>query len=80
MKLPKGYEPHEIPANYAGPLFLEAQMRYAYEKGQENMRKRAAAEAKEYGGFNHIAAEAIRSLPIGVFDAPSELYESRVKK
>ena len=27
MKLPQGYEPHELPADYTGPLFIEGQMR-----------------------------------------------------
>ena len=27
MKLPEGYEPHELPADYTGPLFIEGQMR-----------------------------------------------------
>jgi len=27
--LPQGYEPHEIPPDYTGPLFLESQMRAA---------------------------------------------------
>ena len=27
MKLPQGYEPHEIPEDYTGPLFIEGQMR-----------------------------------------------------
>ena len=27
MKLPQGYEPHELPAVYTGPLFIEGQMR-----------------------------------------------------
>jgi hypothetical protein len=26
MNLPKGYEPHEIPADYTGPLYLEGQI------------------------------------------------------
>jgi len=25
--LPQGYEPHELPADYTGPLFIEGQMR-----------------------------------------------------
>lgn len=31
--LPKGYEPHEIPADYTGPLFLAGQMR-AYARAE----------------------------------------------
>ena len=33
--LPQGYEPHEVPPDYTGPLFLESQMRYAYYQGIE---------------------------------------------
>jgi hypothetical protein len=33
--LPGGYEPHEVPPDYTGPLFLESQMRYAYYQGIE---------------------------------------------
>jgi hypothetical protein len=27
MNLPQGYEPHEIPPDYTGPLFIEGQMK-----------------------------------------------------
>lgn len=28
FQLPQGYKPHELPADYFGPLFIEGQMRY----------------------------------------------------
>jgi len=35
--LPEGYQPHEIPPDYTGPLFLESQMRYAFEQGRDSL-------------------------------------------
>lgn len=35
--VPQGYEPHEIPADYTGPLFLEGQMRQAHATGKREM-------------------------------------------
>ena len=36
--LPEGYQPHEIPPDYSGPLFLEYQMGYAFEQGRDSVR------------------------------------------
>lgn len=36
MKLPQGYEPHEIPADYTGPLLIEGQMNRMYESGYDD--------------------------------------------
>ncbi len=32
--MPQGYEPHEIPADYTGPLFIEGQMNAAHASGK----------------------------------------------
>jgi hypothetical protein len=34
-EIPQGYEPHEIPPDYVGQLFLEGQMRAAIEAERE---------------------------------------------
>jgi hypothetical protein len=39
MNLPQGYEPHEIPPDYTGPLFLESQMRAVIEVEREECAK-----------------------------------------
>jgi len=51
--LPQGYEPHELPADYTGPLFIESQIRaYAIaaierNKAQAYERKRQRAKLVE---------------------------------
>ena len=56
MNLPQGYEPHEIPPDYTGPLFLESQMRAVIEAERE-----ACAKVCEEKYFACIAADAIRA-------------------
>jgi len=41
--LPQGYEPHEIPPDYTGPLFLESQMRAVIEAEREAISDEYAA-------------------------------------
>jgi len=37
-ELPKGYEPHELPADYEGKLYIEGQMRAAIAAERERWR------------------------------------------
>ncbi len=58
MNLPQGYEPHEIPPDYTGPLFLESQMRAVIEAEREACAK--VCEARYMGDNNREDMEAKR--------------------
>lgn len=57
MKLPQGYEPHEIPPDYHGKLWIEGQLRQ-----HEN------AVAEYYSGVLKQALEALQMLTDGYDD------------
>lgn len=64
--LPQGYEPHEIPADYTGKLFIEGQMR-AFAKA-ETMRLREVARMA-LDDFEYLRRE-LGSLVGVVVDEP----------
>jgi hypothetical protein len=39
VAFPEGYEPHELPADYTGPLWIEGQVRRLYESATPPQRK-----------------------------------------
>lgn len=54
--LPDGYEPHELQADYAGPLFIEGQM---------NAYARAAVEAEREAIIERLCEQITRPLDDG---------------
>ena len=55
MKLPQGYAPHELPADYTGPLFIEGQMRAVLDELSASQ----AREAKLRDALTKIANNTI---------------------
>ena len=55
--LPQGYEPHEIPADYTGPLFLESQMRAVIEAEREACAKACEKEIARVKPIYSVTAE-----------------------
>ncbi len=63
MNLPQGYEPHEIPPDYTGPLFLESQMRAVIEAEREACAKvcETTDEPLDPSAAGGVFAAAIRA-------------------
>jgi hypothetical protein len=59
MKLPQGYEPHELPADYTGPLYIEGQM-VAMVKQAKREALLEAAESLQVDQWTSVSAELRR--------------------
>ena len=59
--LPQGYEPHEIPADYTGPLFIEGQMRAAVE-AERNRILAVLNEMQEWTRSHNYSGFAARTI------------------
>jgi hypothetical protein len=63
--LPQGYEPHELPLDYYGPLWIESQLRAYAAAAVQAERERCADICEQHASIEGIAqrcAAAIRGM------------------
>ena len=64
--LPQGYEPHEIPADYDGPLYMEGQVRAAIESAVTVEREACARACEQLSGSKWVTLEASAECALAI--------------